>query len=162
MILRSPSFQEINSSILYYRDDNEYKLDAKAEQAKEDYGLYLKHSTISALEINSYARVKYKAQVYSLLNTIMLKQKREITLELHIDRYRDIHFAAWADAKPAHKAAGFEIKWDANRDNSQKLMVTIDLTKPAHFHYGADLMITYPGKTINGVYSFVLKGLTNN
>lgn len=69
---------------------------------------------------------------------------------------RDVHLAVWARNRLNHQAAGCEIKWDANRDPNQKLAVIVDLTKPAPYHYEGNAILSYPGRTINGVYNFLL------
>lgn len=51
-----------------------------------------------------------------------------------------------------------EVKWDANRDPNQKLAVTVDFTSPASYDYAGNFVVSYPGRTINGVFDFAIKG----
>lgn len=51
-----------------------------------------------------------------------------------------------------------EIKWDANRDPNQKLAVTVDLSNPEAYVYGGNFVISYPGRTVNGVFDFAIRG----
>lgn len=70
-------------------------------------------------------------------------------------RYRDIHLAAWGFSKEMRKAAGMEIKWDANRDPNQKLAITVDFTSPKSLDYKGNFILSYPGRTINGALDFI-------
>lgn len=70
---------------------------------------------------------------------------------------RDIRFGVWAHNKVSYKAAGIELKWDANRDPNQKLVLSGNFTKVAPFNYLANLLASYPGRTLLGNYEFVLK-----
>lgn len=73
-------------------------------------------------------------------------------------RFRDIHIGAWGFNKETHKAAGLQIKWDANRDPNQKLAVTLDFLNPAPYDCKGNFIVSYPGRTINGAFDFLLKG----
>lgn len=73
-------------------------------------------------------------------------------------RFRDIHFGAWGYGNEARKAAGMEIKWDANRDPNQKLAVTVDFSSPRPYDYAGNFVVSYPGRTINGLFDFAIKG----
>ena len=53
---------------------------------------------------------------------------------------------------------GFEVKWDANRDPNQKLIVTVDISNPVPYNYEGNFVVSYPGKTINGLYTFLWDG----
>lgn len=65
----------------------------------------------------------------------------------------------WAHNKEIKKTAGLEIKWDANRDPNQKLAVTVEYSNPESYNYAANFIVAYPGRTINGVFDFNIKGL---
>lgn len=72
-------------------------------------------------------------------------------------RLRDIEFSMWGFNGETQKALGFDINWDANRDPNQKLFVEANFTKAADFNYNADLIVSYPGRTIIGKYQFLLE-----
>lgn len=76
----------------------------------------------------------------------------------HCFRYRDIHIAAWGFNKETHKAAGMQLKWDANRDPNQKLAVTVDFLNLEPYNYKGNFIVSYPGRTINGASDFLVKG----
>ncbi|KRT82860.1 hypothetical protein AMK59_3749 [Oryctes borbonicus] len=155
MMLRSPSFNEINADLQYYRDNKELKIDLKADHNNDVYEFYIKHVAESNLEMVTLGKIRYKTKIYSVMNYISWKDEKEVKLELHVDQLRDIHLAMWGHNKEAHKAIGFEIKWDANRDPNQKLVVTAQISNPAPYNYDGNFVIAYPGRTINGLYNFL-------
>ncbi|KAK9890371.1 hypothetical protein WA026_010464 [Henosepilachna vigintioctopunctata] len=157
LLVRSPSFQEVLSNIHYYRDANELKVDLKFLQNNEEYVLLLKHLNSSPDESTTLAKVKYQKKIYSLLTTLYSGNHQRVAVELHIDQVRDVHFSAWAHNKESYKATGIELKWDANRDPNQKLVVSCNFTKVAPFNYMANLLASYPGRTLLGNYEFVLR-----
>lgn len=73
-------------------------------------------------------------------------------------RYRDIHIAAWGFKKDTHKAAGLQLKWDANRDPNQKLAIAVDFLNPEPYDYKGNFIVSYPGRSISGAFDFLLKG----
>lgn len=81
----------------------------------------------------------------------------QIVISISYDlRLRDIDFSIWIYNLDAHKAFGFEINWDANRDPDQKLLITANYTKVADFNYVADFTLSYPSRTVIGEYRFFL------
>lgn len=65
----------------------------------------------------------------------------------------------WGHNRKYHKAIGFEVKWDANRDPNQKLVVIGEISNPAPYNYDGNFAIEYPGRTIKGLYNFLWKGI---
>lgn len=59
-----------------------------------------------------------------------------------------------------HKEGGVEIKWDANRDPSQKFEAVGRFLHPRSLNYSADFAIHYPGRDINGMVLFAILGMT--
>lgn len=55
---------------------------------------------------------------------------------------------------------GVEIKWDANRDPTQKLAISGELNTPRHRIYNGRFLVSYPNRTINGVFD--LKAIDPN
>lgn len=47
------------------------------------------------------------------------------------------------------KELSLELKWDANRDPSQRLGLLAEYNNPGTKHYDANVMVTYPERTIN-------------
>lgn len=156
LVVRSPSFKDINAICHFYRNNTEIMIDIKADQQDEQYALYWKHVQNSKNEIFSIGRVMYKSKLYSITSSVSLKEKRQIRLEVHIDQIRDIYLSMWIDNKEARKEAGLELKWDANRDPNQKLAVTVYYAYLKPYNYEANFYISYPGRNIRGQYLFVI------
>lgn len=72
-------------------------------------------------------------------------------------RYRDITVWCYLLNEDRNKTLGFKFNWDANRDPNQKLLVTATYKKTADLNYLADVIISYPGRTIKGDYKFSLE-----
>lgn len=47
--------------------------------------------------------------------------------------------------------------WDANRDPNNKLLLTANYKKLSNYNYMADLIVSYPGRTVKGDYTFLLQ-----
>lgn len=56
-----------------------------------------------------------------------------------------------------NKTLGFKFNWDANRDPSQKLLITANYKRNGDFDYISDVIMSYPGRTIKGDYKFSLE-----
>ncbi|XP_066155546.1 uncharacterized protein Apoltp [Euwallacea fornicatus] len=157
IFLKSPNFKNISGDVVYFRDNEQMKLDIKAIHDENDYQLFFNHNVTSDVEMHTNARVKYKTKLYSLNTAVFRNPHLKLTTELHIDQLRDIEFSVWVFNEEAQKALGFDINWDANRDPSQKLFVAANFTKAEDFNYNADLIVSYPGRTIIGKYQFLLE-----
>ncbi|KAF5300365.1 hypothetical protein FQR65_LT00986 [Abscondita terminalis] len=157
MVIRSPSFPYIEADGQFFQDDVEFKIDVKANQNKNDYALYYKHSVFSLLDISTEGKIKYNNQVYTVSSSVNLRDRKQILLEFHLDQFRDIHLELWSHNKEFHKTAGLEMKWDANRDPNQKLIVTVEFRNPELYIYAGNFVISYPGRAINGVFDFYVK-----
>ncbi|KAF5274561.1 hypothetical protein FQA39_LY07173 [Lamprigera yunnana] len=157
IIIKSPHFSIIAADCQLYQDDVEFKIDVEANQANNDYGVYYKHSVFSLFDISTEGKIKYNNQVYSVTSSVNLRDRKQLLLEFHFDRFRDIHLELWNHNKEFHKTGGFEIKWDANRDPNQKLIATIEFRNPELYNYVGNFVISYPGRAINGVFEFFAK-----
>uniref|UniRef100_A0A1Y1LL77 Vitellogenin domain-containing protein n=1 Tax=Photinus pyralis TaxID=7054 RepID=A0A1Y1LL77_PHOPY len=156
-IIKSASFADLETDAQLYQDDIEFKIQIRANQGGEDYALFYKHVMSSLLDISTQARLKYNKQIYSVTSSVNLRERKQVLLEFHLDRFRDVYVELWCDNKELHKTAGFEIKWDANRDPNQKLIVTIEFKNPELYNYGGNLIISYPGRAVNGIFNLSLK-----
>lgn len=73
-------------------------------------------------------------------------------------RYRDIHIKL-SGPQIANEVKGLvEIKWDVNRDPTQKFVFTLEGIKKRRFNYEARSAIEYPGRIINGYVCLEHKG----
>ncbi|GLH12107.1 Apolipophorins, partial [Gryllus bimaculatus] len=157
LLLKSPSFEEIAASYKYLRDETEFKVELTADHAKDKYYIILKHANPQPSDYETSIELRIKSQVYSLLTVVSLLEHRQITAQLHIDRIRDIHFMLRSLNQPDRKEASMEVKWDANRDPSQKVAVAVQYLHPESMNYSGYVMVSYPGRTIRGNYLFALK-----
>ncbi|XP_045482614.1 uncharacterized protein LOC123686485 [Harmonia axyridis] len=157
LMVKSPSFQDVFCNLIYHRDKNALKLALKFDQNHTDYGLIIKHINHSPQDMSTFAELKYQNKIFSVLTTVHSGDHQHVSVDIHLDQMREIEFAAWAHNKVSYKAAGIELKWDANRDPNQKLVLSGNYTKVAPFNYIANLLASYPGRTLLGNYEFVLK-----
>ncbi|XP_030755989.1 uncharacterized protein LOC115882214 [Sitophilus oryzae] len=157
LFITSPNFKDINSDLIFYRDNEEIKLDLRAIYDEKDYQIFLNHNNTSEEEMQTNIKVKYKTKLYTLNCIVDTGDYYKITTEIHIDQLRDIEFSVWIFNEELEKAMGFDINWDSNRDPNQKLLVAANFTKAADFNYNADLIVSYPGRTIIGKYQFLLQ-----
>ncbi|KAL3290379.1 hypothetical protein HHI36_023721 [Cryptolaemus montrouzieri] len=157
LLFKSPSFDDVFSNLQYYRDRKEFKLSLKFDQNNTDYMVLIKHLNASPEESSTLAKLKYRHKVYSLLATLFSGDHQRVAMEIHIDQMRDVHFAAFVHNKEAYKAAGVELKWDANRDPDQKLVFSGNFSRVSSFNYIANILASYPGRTLLGNYEFVLR-----
>lgn len=72
-------------------------------------------------------------------------------------RWRDIHLGVRSLNQPDHRELGVEIKWDANRDPDQKLMMGIEFLRPESSRYMSKFEFSYPGRSINAIFDFKLR-----
>lgn len=63
----------------------------------------------------------------------------------------------WAHGTSISKTAGFQLAWDANRDPNKIVLITLNYKNPESYDYQADFRITYPDRTIHGLFLFQLK-----
>ncbi|XP_018566495.1 uncharacterized protein LOC108907336 [Anoplophora glabripennis] len=157
LFLNSPSFQDANVDVQYYRNNEVLKLDLKVSHNNDDYQILLHHQTMSPEETRTLAKVNIKDKLYRFFCTVYDENYKKIHAELRLDQIRDIDFTISVYNLETHKEFGFEINWDANRDPDQKLMVLAKYTKIADFNYVADFTLNYPSRTVRGEYKFVLQ-----
>ncbi|KAH1029523.1 hypothetical protein HUJ05_002749, partial [Dendroctonus ponderosae] len=157
VFVNSPNFKDVNADLVFYRDNDQFRTDIKATYDDNDYQLYFNHNSTSDKDMHTDIRVKYKTKLYTLNAAVNKGEHLKIAVELHIDQIRDVEFSVWIFNEETQRALGFDINWDANRDPNQKLLVVANFTKAADFNYNADLIVSYPGRTIIGKYQFILE-----
>lgn len=121
LVLKSPSF--INDILVHcklYRNYSDIRVDLRVEQVDRDkYAFILNHTVSSPTNLISYVEGRYKGSVYSV--TTDVNTEREIRMEIHLDKWRDVHLALTGINERNEKGFGAEVKWDANRDPALKL-----------------------------------------
>ncbi|KAJ8955428.1 hypothetical protein NQ318_003526 [Aromia moschata] len=157
LFVQSPHFKEVNANLQFYRDNDVLKVDLNAVQNSNNYQLFFHHQNVSPEETKTQIRVKYKTKVYKFLSSVYNGDHRKIHAELRIDQLRDIDFSIWIYNQEAHKAFGFDINWDANRDPDQKLMLSTNYTRIAPFNHVANFILSYPSRTVIANYKFLLE-----
>ncbi|XP_029160980.1 apolipophorins isoform X2 [Nylanderia fulva] len=164
MILKSPSF--VNSILLnchLYQNHSDLRVNLYAEQLDYDkYAFVLNHTTLSTTNIMSYIEARYRSNVYSAMTNIDIT--REIRLELHLDKWRDVHLTLSGINEENRQELAAEIKWDANRDPALKLGTMLqlsreylmDTTSPG-IKRNTMITLTYPGRLITGSCDLVIR-----
>ncbi|XP_062546026.1 uncharacterized protein LOC134212310 [Armigeres subalbatus] len=157
---RSPSFGDVTADVKYVRDEIEFKLDLHAEYGKQPYGLTIKHILDEENGTNTYAGFQWRESLYSFSALMKAAPIKELVIELHIDRLRDITLILKGYSTGLKREIGVEVKWDANRDPTQKLAISGELNTPRHRIYNGRFLVSYPNRTINGVFD--LKAIDPN
>lgn len=108
----------------YILNDTGLVVDTRVQYGNDPYGLVLKHTLMSLDEQNVYGEVKVRQRLYSLNANLNNKISKRISIDLHIDGVRDIQIILRGHSTVLQKETGIEIKWDANRDDTQKVCTT--------------------------------------
>ncbi|XP_012252389.2 uncharacterized protein LOC105683963 [Athalia rosae] len=164
LLLKSPSFPtDVIVNCKVYDDASDLRIDLQMEQIDLDkYALIIKHSTLTLTQFSSYFECRYKSNVYTLLANV--DKEREARVEMHLDRWRDVHLIVRGIDEIAKKEVGLEIKWDANRDPNLKFATAFQLVRQRNSNsrnVSATGMVTYPGRLATGRCLFALLGQNN-
>jgi len=129
MIFKSPSFvTPILLNCHLYQNHSDLKISLYAEQLDYDkYAFVLNHTMLSATNLMSYVEARYRGNVYSAMTNI--DTTREIRVELHLDKWRDVHLTLSGINEEDRQEFAAEIKWDANRDPALKLSTMLQLNR---------------------------------
>ncbi|XP_075219817.1 apolipoprotein lipid transfer particle isoform X2 [Lycorma delicatula] len=158
LLIKGHLFNDILVSGRLYSSDEEYKIDLQVEHNSIKYVLIMRHFYKRNILIETYGEVQYNSSSYILSNYIdIIKHKAEI--ELHLDKYRDIHISIHGNNNHSLLDVGCDIKWDANRDPSQKLVFILNLNSLQNFTYKGNMVIEYPGRVINVILNTERKGV---
>lgn len=149
-VISSKLFDDINLDLRYSRDLEELKFKVKTEYKKTTYSLLMESSEIIPLESIFMTELNWADHSYSITANSSLKGIGRTKVEIHLDRLRDMHLEVWGLAKRFSKNFGVEFKWDANRDPSQKFIMSYDFDKPKAGVYTGNVLISYPDRTLNG------------
>lgn len=164
MIFKSLSFvTPILLNCHLYQDHSDLKISLYAEQLDYDkYAFVLNHTMLSATNLMSYVEARYRGNVYSVMTNV--NTMREIRVELHLDKWRDVHLTlSGINEEDRHEIAA-EIKWDANRDPALKLSTMLQLNRVYLIDVGSPgikrsalVMLTYPGRLVTGSCDLVVR-----
>lgn len=114
------------------------------------YSLLMESSEIIPLESLFRTELNWADHSYSITANSSLKGSGRTKVEIHLDRIRDMHLEVWGTAKRFSSNFGVEFKWDANRDPSQKFIMSYDFDKPRAGVYTGNVLVSYPDRTLNG------------
>lgn len=172
LMLKSPTF--VSDVLLYgklHRSYNNLNVSVFVEQVDRDkYAFILTHSVMSPLNnFVSYVEGRYKSNVYSVMASV--DPEREIRIEMHLDKWRDVHLALTGLSEEGHKYFGAEVKWDANRDPAMKVAVMFNFDRtivPAltenqlpERNLSTVVALTYPGRFISSSCHIIARGAYN-
>ncbi|BES90627.1 Domain of Unknown Function (DUF1081) [Nesidiocoris tenuis] len=151
LLARSQLFNDVLFIGRVVSQDYEYNAAVNVEHNEITYGITFKYSQPYLGIYESFGEVLYNKTVYSINNFIDVA-KRKVNVELHFDRFRDVHITLHATANKSLLDAALDFKWDANRDPSQKLAVVLNSKSYDRINHDGSCTIEYPGKVITAVY----------
>lgn len=172
LVIESPSLSdEILINCKLYHDANDLKMSMSVDQVNvAKYALIINHSALSPTLFNNFIEGRYKNNVYSLMTTVDVEH--ELRMELHLDKWRDVHLILIGINEEDNKEFGIEFKWDANRDPSMKVVSMLKLNKiimpgltmetPSGKELNAVVTVSYPGRVINGACVLSVSGQYNH
>lgn len=158
MLAQSPSFEDTMVDLKYARDKLEFKMEAYVEHGTDPYGLIVRKSKPADNQVVSYGEVKWREQVYWVNANMLSGQPKELNIEIHVDKERDIQLILRGISNDLKRHAGFEFKWNANRDPTQKLAISAEFNTPRHKFYDGEFFLTYPNRTFTGLFDIYLGG----
>ncbi|RZF34216.1 hypothetical protein LSTR_LSTR013703 [Laodelphax striatellus] len=171
LLLAAPLLLDADWSLAarLHATDQQRKLDLQAAQGVSYSGLSQSGTTPSAavyelrlenqyepqVSLDIGGEVRLNSSLYTLWSHVDLAERR-LSLDMHLDRSRDVRVDAWAWRNLSSMLIGGAVRWDANRDPTQ--FVAVDLKSVAATssgnqsnHYDAQLMLEYPGRRLDGV-----------
>lgn len=134
----------------YSRDLQELKFKVFVDYKKKTYLLLIESLDNDPTESIYMTQLDWDDHSYSVSVNSSLKGIGRTYMEIHLDRIRDIHLETWGTAERFGKNFGIEFKWDANRDPSQKFILSYVFDKPQPQVYTGSVLISYPDRTLNG------------
>ncbi|XP_052864104.1 apolipophorins [Anopheles cruzii] len=147
-----PTFREVLGDLKYIHDEHDNRLDLKAMYDKRPYAIILHHKQQPENGTSSYAELRWNEGSYwfsALMKSAPIKQ---LDLELHIDKIRDISVALRGYSTSLKREVGIEFKWDANRDPTQRVVISGELNSPTDRTYDGLFLLSYPNRTFSGTF----------
>ncbi|XP_037927466.1 apolipophorins [Teleopsis dalmanni] len=150
LLADSPSFEVTSLNLVYRRNQLVIFTDAQAKYGKDSYGLTAQHAgNANNKNWNTELRLKVIDKEYSMNAKLLSEQPKLLELEVHVDKLRDIHVKVGLLSLSKRKEVSLELKWDANRDPTQRLGLLAEYNNNAESKYDGNLMVTYPDRTIS-------------
>ncbi|XP_049547862.1 uncharacterized protein LOC125959115 [Anopheles darlingi] len=154
-IKTGPTVREVLGLFKYVHDVQGNALNITAEYDKQPYAIFVRHgpslkNNISGTE--SYTEVRWNDALYwfsALMKSAPIKQ---LDLELHIDKLRDISVSLRGYSTDLKREVGIELKWDANRDPTQRVKISGELNTPTNGTYVGLVLLSYPNRSFSGTF----------
>ncbi|XP_053673666.1 uncharacterized protein LOC128723926 [Anopheles nili] len=147
-----PSGIEVLGDLKYIRDEYSNRLNVLAQYDKKPYGIILHHKQETENGTSSYAELRWDDGLYwfsALMKSAPIKQ---LDLELHIDKVRDVSVSLRGYSTALKREVGVELKWDANRDPTQRVVLSGELNTPIDRTYDGLFLVSYPNRTFSGTF----------
>lgn len=135
----------------YSRDLQELKFKIHTDYKKKSYAFLIESSEVDPMESLFMSQLNWADYSYSIAANSSIKGIGRTKVEIHVDRVRDMYLEIWGTAKRFSKNFGVEFKWDANRDPSQKFILSYDFDIPKEKVYTGNVLMSYPDRTLNGM-----------
>lgn len=149
-LISSKLFDDINCNLKYSRDLQELKFKIHTDYKKKNYSLLIESSEVDPMESLLMAQLNWADLSYTIAANSSIRGIGRTKVEIHLDRIRDVYLEVWGTAKRFNKNFGIEFKWDANRDPSQKFILSYDFDIPKAKVYTGNVLMSYPDRTLNG------------
>lgn len=156
--VRSNVFEDVNLNMKYSRDISGLKFKLDTEYQAKLYSFLLEKLEVEALVDILKSQINWAEFEYSVNANLNRKDIGRTKVEVHLDRIRDIHIEIWGLTKAFSKNAGFEFKWDANRDPSRRFVLSYEFDTPKSRVYVGNILMSYPERTVNGQVKFSNEG----
>uniref|UniRef100_A0A182NT55 Vitellogenin domain-containing protein n=1 Tax=Anopheles dirus TaxID=7168 RepID=A0A182NT55_9DIPT len=147
-----PTVREVFGDLKYIRDEYDNRLDVRAMYDKKPYGIVLHHQQQPENGTSSYAELKWKDGLYSFSAHMKSAPIKQLDLELHIDKIRDVSMSLRGYSTTLKREVGVEFKWDANRDPTQRVALSGELNTPTDRTYDGLFLLSYPNRTFSGTF----------
>lgn len=163
MLLNSPSFvSPILLNCQLYQNHSDLRISLLADQPDYDkYTFVLNHTILSETSMMSYVEARCHGNIYSVMTNV--DTTREIRLELHLDKWRDVHLTLSGINEEDRQEYTAEIKWDANRDPALKVGTMLQLSRvyltdvsPPGTKQNIIITLTYPGRLVTASGNFIV------
>ncbi|XP_053663269.1 uncharacterized protein LOC128712401 [Anopheles marshallii] len=151
-----PSLKEAYGDLIYIQDEHDNKLTVKASYDNKPYQILLQHTQQVENGTKSVARLKWKDELYKFTAFLKSVPVKQLDIELHIDKVRDISMSLRGYSTALKREIGVEIKWDANRDPTQRFTLSGELNTPRDRFYDGIFLLSYPNRTFSGTFDSML------
>uniref|UniRef100_A0A182M2K1 Vitellogenin domain-containing protein n=1 Tax=Anopheles culicifacies TaxID=139723 RepID=A0A182M2K1_9DIPT len=151
-----PSYREAFGELKYIQDEHDNSLTLNAIYDRKPYKIFLQHTQQAENGTKSYAHLQWKDEYYWVSALLKSLPVKELNVELHIDKVRDISVSLRGYSHALKREIGVELKWDANRDPTQRFALSGELNTPRDRLYDGIFLLSYPNRTFSGTFDSML------